>query len=61
MSSLWALSSRITGFYLHLCEADDDLGLGSELSTPDPLFRWASSLHTAGVQALLFSTRRVTL
>lgn len=49
----------ITDFYLHLCEVNDYLGLGSELSALDPWFHWARSLPTIWLEAFVFSTRRI--
>lgn len=49
----------ITDFYLHVCEVNDYLGLGSELSALDPWFHWARSLPTIWHEAFVFSTRRV--
>lgn len=49
----------ITDFYLHVCEVNDYLGLGSELSALDPWFHWARSLPALWRAAFVFSTRRV--
>ena len=55
--SVGCVLQLITDFYLHVCEVNDYLGLGSELSALDPWFHWARSLPTIWLEAFVFSTR----